>query len=157
MHFLFSNIKEVVKASESFLIDLENRIEQSYLDLRCTQGAGADCEDCNEGVRKMSRTEELISIEKTLEFKCKSVPIISHSRWLLKKGEVQQMSGPKSTRTIRSRKLYQPVYLFLFNNLLLITKRNSSGDKFQVLDSCTRAMLRTEDQEDQGQQLAKHI
>ncbi|XP_056467188.1 ephexin-1-like isoform X1 [Gadus chalcogrammus] len=249
MHFLFSNIKEVVKASESFLIDLENRIEQSILisdvcdivhqhateqfhvfntyvvnqvyqektyrrilqenlafrdaitsleKLPCLRGlsftsflilpfqrivrlkllvqnilkkveensereanaikAHKELEqivkDCNEGVRKMSRTEELISIEKTLEFKCKSVPIISHSRWLLKKGEVQQMSGPKSTRTIRSRKLYQPVYLFLFNNLLLITKRNSSGDKFQVLDSCTRAMLRTEDQEDQGQQLA---
>lgn len=27
--------------------------------------------DCNEGVRKMSRTEELINIEKTLEFKTK--------------------------------------------------------------------------------------
>eukprot|EP00064_Thunnus_orientalis_P019793 superscaffoldBa00005119_g19923 len=83
-----------------------------------------------------------------------SVPIISHSRWLLKKGAVQLMAGPKSTRTMRSRKLYQPVYLFLFNNLLLVTKRSSSGDKFQVLDSCTRAMLRTEDLEDQGQLLA---
>uniref|UniRef100_A0A3B3HNB1 Neuronal guanine nucleotide exchange factor n=1 Tax=Oryzias latipes TaxID=8090 RepID=A0A3B3HNB1_ORYLA len=108
-------------------------------------------QECNEGVRKMSRTEELISIEKTLEFKTKSVPIISHSRWLLKKGEVQLMCGPKSTKTMRSRKLHQPICLFLFNNLLLITK---SGDKFQVLDSCTRAMLRTEDLEDQGQQLA---
>lgn len=27
--------------------------------------------ECNEGVRKMSRTEELINIEKKLEFKCK--------------------------------------------------------------------------------------
>ena len=148
-----------------------------------------------------------------------SVPVISHSRWLLKKGEVQQMAGPKSTRTMRSKKLHHPVYLFLFNNLLLITKRSSrsahdittqrqlvvirgrsaqplsvcdfllpppntkcciqavlksttcqtalchmrlricvclfvSGEKFQVLDSCTRAMLRTEDMEDQGQMLA---
>ncbi|KAG7281418.1 hypothetical protein CRUP_029867 [Coryphaenoides rupestris] len=249
MHFLFSNIKEVVKASERFLMDLEHRMEQSILisdvcdivhqhamahfhvfntyvihqvyqektyrrilqenvafreaistleKMSCVRGlsfmsflilpfqritrlkmlvqnilkrAEENTEreahaiqahqkleqivkECNEGVRKMSRTEELISIEKTLDFKSKSVPIISHSRWLLKKGEVQQMSGPKSTRTIRSRKLYQPVYLFLFNNLLLITKRSSSGEKFQVLDSCTRAMLRTEDQEDQGQLLA---
>lgn len=29
-----------------------------------------------------------------------------------------------------------------------------SGDKYQVLNSCTRAMLRTEDLEDQGQLLA---
>uniref|UniRef100_A0A8C4DCF3 Neuronal guanine nucleotide exchange factor n=1 Tax=Dicentrarchus labrax TaxID=13489 RepID=A0A8C4DCF3_DICLA len=246
MHFLFSNIEEVMKASERFLMDLEHRIEKSilisdvcdivyhhavehfsvfikyvinqvYQEKNYRQGNQAFREtmaalenhprvrglsftsflilpfqritrlkllvqnilkkaeensereanaikahqqleqivkECNEGVRKMSRTEELISIEKTLEFKSKSVPIISHSRWLLKKGEVQLMTGPKSTRTMRSRKLYQPVYLFLFNNLLLVTKRSSSGDKFQVLDSCTRAMLRTEDLEDQGQQLA---
>ncbi|KAI3354707.1 hypothetical protein L3Q82_019202 [Scortum barcoo] len=249
MHFLFSNIEEVMKASERFLMDLEHRIEKSILisdvcDIvyfhavehfsvfikyvinqvyqeknyrRILEGNQAFREamaalenhprvrglsftsflilpfqritrlklliqnilkkaeensereanaikahqqleqivkECNEGVRKMSRTEELISIEKTLEFKSKSVPIISHSRWLLKKGEVQLMAGPKSTRTMRSRKLHQPVYLFLFNNLLLITKRSSSGDKFQVLDSCTRAMLRTEDLEDQGQLLA---
>uniref|UniRef100_A0A3P8SG90 Neuronal guanine nucleotide exchange factor n=1 Tax=Amphiprion percula TaxID=161767 RepID=A0A3P8SG90_AMPPE len=228
MHFLFSNIEEVMKASERFLMDLEHRIEESILisdvcDIVCYHAVehfilyflnafreamaalenhprvrglsftsflilpfqritrlkllvqnilkkaeeNTDREanaikahqqleqivkECNEGVRKMSRTEELISIEKTLEFKSKSVPIISHSRWLLKKGEVQLMAGPKSTRTMRSRKLYQPVYLFLFNNLLLVTKR--SGDKFQVLDSCTRAMLRTEDLEDQGQLLA---
>ncbi|XP_051934860.1 ephexin-1 [Hippocampus zosterae] len=249
MHFLFSNIEEVMKASERFLMDLEHRIEKSILisdvcDIvynhavehfsvfikyvinqvyqeknyrRISEGNQAFREtmavlenhpcvrglsftsflilpfqritrlkllvqnilknaeehsereanaikahqrleqivkECNEGVRKMSRTEELISIEKTLEFKSKSVPIISHSRWLLKKGEVQLMAGPKSTRTLRSRKLYQPVFLFLFNNLLLITKRSSSGDKFQVLDSCTRSLLRTEDLEDQGQMLA---
>ncbi|XP_068174416.1 ephexin-1 [Antennarius striatus] len=249
MHFLFSNIEEVMKASERFLMDLEHRIEESILisdvcDIvhyhsvehfsvfikyvinqvyqeknyrRILEGNQAFREamatlenqprvrglsftsflilpfqritrlkllvqsilkkaeensereanaikahqeleqivkECNEGVRKMSRTEELISIEKTLDFKSKSVPIISHSRWLLKKGEVQLMAGPKSNRTLRSRKLYQPVYLFLFNNLLLVTKRSSSGDKFHVLDSCTRSMLRTEDLEDQGQQFA---
>uniref|UniRef100_A0A8D3AQZ6 Neuronal guanine nucleotide exchange factor n=1 Tax=Scophthalmus maximus TaxID=52904 RepID=A0A8D3AQZ6_SCOMX len=246
MHFLFSNIEEVMKASERFLMDLEHRIEKSilisdvcdivynhavehfsvfikyvinqvYQEKNYRQGNQAFREamaslenhpcvrglsftsflilpfqritrlkllvqnilkkaeensereanaikahqqleqivkECNEGVRKMSRTEELIRIEKTLEFKSKSVPIISHSRWLLKKGELQLMAGPKSTRTMRSRKLYQPVYLFLFNNLLLVTKRSSSGDKFQVLDSCSRAMLRTEDLEDQGQLLA---
>ncbi|KAK5905208.1 hypothetical protein CesoFtcFv8_006694 [Champsocephalus esox] len=249
MHFLFSNIEEVMKASERFLMDLEHRMEKSILisdvcdivffhaveyfnvfikyvinqvyqeknyrrllegnqafrdamaaleNHPCVRGLSFTSflilpfqritrlkmlvqnilkkaeensereanaikahqqleqivKECNEGVRKMSRTEELISIEKTLEFKSKSVPIISHSRWLLKKGEVQLMAGPKSTRTMRSRKLYQPVYLFLFNNLLLVTKPSSSGEKFQVLDSCTRSMLRTEDLEDQGQLLA---
>ncbi len=29
-----------------------------------------------------------------------------------------------------------------------------SGEKYQVLDSCSRSMLRTEDLEDQGQMLA---
>ncbi|XP_062843795.1 ephexin-1 [Trichomycterus rosablanca] len=249
MHFLFSNITDVMKASESFLMDLEHRIEESILisdvcdvvyhhaanhfhvfisyvinqvyqeknyrrilqentvfretmahlenfpkvrglsftsflilpfqritrlkllvqnilkkveensereknAIKAHKELEKIVRECNEGARKMSRTEELISIEKTLEFKSKSVPVISHSRWLLKKGEVLQMSGPKSTRTMRNRKMYHPLYLFLFNNLLLITKRSSSGEKFQVLDSCTRSMLRTEDMEDQGQMLA---
>uniref|UniRef100_A0A3Q3AP02 Neuronal guanine nucleotide exchange factor n=1 Tax=Kryptolebias marmoratus TaxID=37003 RepID=A0A3Q3AP02_KRYMA len=246
-HFLFSNIEEVMKASERFLMDLECRIEGSILisdvcdivyqhavkhfdvfikyvinqryqektyrrileenqtfretmaDLEkhpCVKGLSftsflilpfqritklkllvqnilkktdknTDREEtaikaykqleqivkeCNDGVRKMNRTEELISIEKTLEFKSKSVPIISHSRWLVKKGEVQLMTGPKTTRTTRKPKLHQPVYLYLFNNLFLITKR--SGDRFQVMDSSARSMLRTEDHEDQGQLLA---
>lgn len=34
--------------------------------------------ECNEGVRKMSRTEELINIEKKLEFKCKVNQILCH-------------------------------------------------------------------------------
>ncbi|XP_055053234.1 ephexin-1 [Misgurnus anguillicaudatus] len=249
MHFLFSNIEDIMKASERFLMDLEHRIEESILisdvcdivhhhaakhfqvfisyvinqvyqeqnyrrilqenasfresmsilethprvkglsftsflilpfqritrlkllvqnilkkveensdrektAILAHQELERIVKECNEGVRKMSRTEELINIEKKLDFKTKSVPVISHSRWLLKKGEVQSMSGPKSTRTMRSRRLYQPIYLFLFNNLLLITKRSSSGEKYQVLDSCSRSMLRTEDLEDQGQMLA---
>ncbi|MBN3294122.1 NGEF protein, partial [Polypterus senegalus] len=106
--------------------------------------------NCNEGVRKMNRTEELIAIEKTLEFKFKSVPIISHSRWLVKRGELLQMMGPKSNRTLHSKKLFQPLYFFLFNNLLLVTKRSSSGDKYQVVDTASKAMLRTEDMETEG-------
>ncbi|XP_063298449.1 ephexin-1 isoform X1 [Pelobates fuscus] len=108
---------------------------------------------CNEGVRKMSRTEQLISIEKTLEFKIKSVPIISHSRWLLKQGELQQMSGPRTSRTLRTKKLFRSVYLFLFNDLLLLCKRQP-GDRYQVFDVAARGLLRVEELEDQGQSLA---
>ncbi|XP_018423169.1 PREDICTED: ephexin-1 isoform X2 [Nanorana parkeri] len=108
---------------------------------------------CNDGVRKMSRTEQLISIEKTLEFKIKSVPIISHSRWLLKQGELQQMSGPRTSRTLRTKKLFRSVYLFLFNDLLLLCKRQP-GDRFQVFDVAARGLLRVEELEDQGQSFA---
>ncbi|XP_040283830.1 ephexin-1 isoform X1 [Bufo bufo] len=108
---------------------------------------------CNDGVRKMSRTEQLISIEKTLEFKIKSVPIISHSRWLLKQGELQQMSGPRTSRTLRTKKLFRSVYLFLFNDLLLLCKR-LPGERYQVFDVAARGLLRVEELEDQGQSLA---
>ncbi|XP_065496406.1 ephexin-1 [Caloenas nicobarica] len=108
---------------------------------------------CNEGVRKMSRTEQMISIQKKLEFKIKSVPIISHSRWLLKQGELQQMNGPKTSRTLRTKKLFREIYLFLFNDLLVIC-RQIPGDKYQVFDSAPRGLLRVEELEDQGQSLA---
>uniref|UniRef100_A0A8C6WT60 Neuronal guanine nucleotide exchange factor n=1 Tax=Neogobius melanostomus TaxID=47308 RepID=A0A8C6WT60_9GOBI len=150
----FQRITRLKLLVQNILKKAEEGSEREVNAIKAHQRLEQIVKDCNEGVRKMGRTEELISIEKTLEFKSKSIPIISHSRWLLKKGEVQLMSGPKSTRTSKGKKLYQPVYLFLFNNLLLITKPNSSGDKFQVLDSCTRAMLRTDDLEDQGQLLA---
>ncbi|XP_051534885.1 ephexin-1-like isoform X1 [Myxocyprinus asiaticus] len=150
----FQRITRLKLLVQNILKKVEENSDREKTAILAHQELERIVKECNEGVRKMSRTEELISIEKTLEFKSKSVPVISHSRWLLKKGEVQQMSGPKSTRTMRSRKLYHPIYLFLFNNLLLITKRSSSGEKYQVLDSCSRSMLRTEDLEDQGQMLA---
>uniref|UniRef100_G3TMG8 Ephexin-1 n=1 Tax=Loxodonta africana TaxID=9785 RepID=G3TMG8_LOXAF len=108
---------------------------------------------CNEGVRKMSRTEQMVSIQRKMEFKIKSVPIISHSRWLLKQGELQQMSGPKTSRTLRTKKLFREIYLFLFNDLLVIC-RQIPGDKYQVFDSASRGLLRVEELEDQGQTLA---
>lgn len=150
----FQRITRLKLLVQNILKKVDENSEREASAIKAHQQLERIVKECNEGVRKMSRTEELISIEKKLDFKSKSVPIISHSRWLLKKGEVQQMSGPKSTRTMRSRKLYHPIYLFLFNNLLLITKRSSSGEKFQVLDSCSRSMLRTEDLEDQGVALA---
>jgi len=51
------------------------------------------------------------------------VPIISHSRWLLKQGELQQMNGPKTSRTLRTKKLFREIYLFLFNDLLVICRQ----------------------------------
>lgn len=46
------------------------------------------------------------------------------------------------------------MFIFRIKSQLLIQSLVVSGEKFQVLDSCTRAMLRTEDLEDQGQMLA---
>lgn len=46
--------------------DTVNRVSECVIPLQIVK-------ECNEGVRKMSRTEELISIEKTLEFKSKVI------------------------------------------------------------------------------------
>ncbi|XP_030071874.1 ephexin-1 isoform X4 [Microcaecilia unicolor] len=149
----FQRITRLKLLVQNILTKVPERSERENTALQAHRELEKVVRACNEGVRKMSRTEQLISIEKTLEFKIKSVPIISHSRWLLKQGELQQMSGPKTSRTLRTKKLFRTVYLFLFNDLLLMCKQLAS-DRYQVFESAARGLLRVEELEDQGQALA---
>ncbi|XP_075057844.1 ephexin-1 isoform X2 [Mixophyes fleayi] len=149
----FQRITRLKLLVQNILTKVEEASEREATALQAHRELEKLVRACNDGVRKMSRTEQLISIEKTLEFKIKSVPIISHSRWLLKQGELQQMSGPRTSRTLRTKKLFRPVYLFLFNDLLLLCKR-LPGDRYQVFDVAARGLLRVEELEDQGQSLA---
>ncbi|KAM4694593.1 ephexin-1 isoform 2-T2 [Discoglossus pictus] len=149
----FQRITRLKLLVQNILTKVEEGSERETTTLQAHRELEKLVRACNDGVRKMSRTEQLISIEKTLEFKIKSVPIISHSRWLLKQGELQQMSGPRTSRTLRTKKLFRSVYLFLFNDLLLMCKR-LAGDRYQVFDVAARGLLRVEELEDQGQTLA---
>ncbi|PNI70272.1 NGEF isoform 1 [Pan troglodytes] len=149
----FQRITRLKLLVQNILKRVEERSERECTALDAHKELEMVVKACNEGVRKMSRTEQMISIQKKMEFKIKSVPIISHSRWLLKQGELQQMSGPKTSRTLRTKKLFHEIYLFLFNDLLVIC-RQIPGDKYQVFDSAPRGLLRVEELEDQGQTLA---
>ncbi|KAJ7325038.1 hypothetical protein JRQ81_018058 [Phrynocephalus forsythii] len=149
----FQRITRLKLLVQNILKKVEEKSEREITALEAHKELETVVKACNEGVRKMSRTEQMISIQKKLEFKIKSVPIISHSRWLLKQGELQQMNGPKTSRTLRTKKLFREVYLFLFNDLLVIC-RQINGDKYQVFDSAPRGLLRVEELEDQGQSLA---
>jgi len=80
---------------------------------------------CNEGARKMERIEEMYFIQQMLTFKIKPIPIVSSSRWLLRRGEMTCLEGERKMRglktLLRGGKYYR-IYLFLFNDLLLVTK-----------------------------------
>ncbi|XP_070801528.1 ephexin-1 [Pituophis catenifer annectens] len=149
----FQRITRLKLLVQNILKKVEEKSEREITALEAHKELEIIVKACNEGVRKMSRTEQMISIQKKLEFKIKSVPIISHSRWLLKQGELQQMNGPKTSRTLRTKKLFREIYLFLFNDLLVLC-RQINGDKYQVFDSASRGLLRVEELEDQGQSLA---
>ncbi|XP_070609150.1 ephexin-1 isoform X2 [Erythrolamprus reginae] len=149
----FQRITRLKLLVQNILKKVEEKSEREVTALEAHKELEVIVKACNEGVRKMSRTEQMISIQKKLEFKIKSVPIISHSRWLLKQGELQQMNGPKTSRTLRTKKLFREIYLFLFNDLLVLC-RQINGDKYQVFDSASRGLLRVEELEDQGQSLA---
>uniref|UniRef100_G1MSA6 Neuronal guanine nucleotide exchange factor n=1 Tax=Meleagris gallopavo TaxID=9103 RepID=G1MSA6_MELGA len=117
----FQRITRLKLLVQNILKKVEEKSERETTALEAHKELETVVKACNEGVRKMSRTEQMISIQKKLEFKIKSVPIISHSRWLLKQGELQQMNGPKTSRTLRTKKLFREIYLFLFNDLLVIS------------------------------------
>ncbi|XP_004075667.1 rho guanine nucleotide exchange factor 26 [Oryzias latipes] len=88
---------------------------------------------CNEGARTMERTEMLCTINSQLEFKIKPFPLISSSRWMVKRGEVTSLvEGVFLKRTTR-----QHLYLLLFNDVLIITRKKSE-DSYTVVDYALR-------------------
>ncbi|XP_026375800.1 rho guanine nucleotide exchange factor 16 [Ursus maritimus] len=86
---------------------------------------------CNEGAHKMERTELMYTLHTQLDFgKVKSLPLISASRWLLKRGELFVVEETGLFRKLASR---PTCYLFLFNDVLVVTKKKSE-DSFVVQD-----------------------
>uniref|UniRef100_A0A4W3K4L7 Neuronal guanine nucleotide exchange factor n=1 Tax=Callorhinchus milii TaxID=7868 RepID=A0A4W3K4L7_CALMI len=67
--------------------------------------------ECNERVKKMRRTEDLISFEKTVTFKVEAVPIITRCRWLLKEvfveaiGDMKEVYSKLKCRLLRTQDL----------------------------------------------------
>lgn len=106
----------------------------------------------------MKQMEELIHISKTLEFDklkvtavltfvfrlcdlfyfevvnatcpLQAIPIISQTRYLEKKGELQEMS--KGATLFNMRAKFTPVYFFLFNDLLVIAAKKGLGSKTKL-------------------------
>ncbi|KAM8904168.1 rho guanine nucleotide exchange factor 26-like isoform 1-T2 [Spinachia spinachia] len=93
---------------------------------------------CNEGARTMERTEMMYTINSQLEFKIKPFPLVSSSRWMVKRGELTAFvedSGIFLKRTLR-----QQVYFFLFNDVLIVT-RKKSDESYTVIDYALRDQI----------------
>ncbi|MCJ8729611.1 hypothetical protein PDJAM_G00108400 [Pangasius djambal] len=86
--------------------------------------------DCN--VQQMKRTEELVSLEKLVDFaSVKSVPLIVSGRYLIRAGPLKKLMV-KSNQTSGSLVSRTDIYLHLFNDLLLLSVKN--GNRFSVQD-----------------------
>ena len=91
--------------------------------------------ECNETARSMERMEELLILSQQLDFKevRRAVPLISASRWLVKRVEkVTRISWKDGAAdgsvtvaklTFGRRVNRQSLCLFLFTDMLVITKR----------------------------------
>ncbi|XP_076870640.1 rho guanine nucleotide exchange factor 19 isoform X2 [Brachyhypopomus gauderio] len=82
--------------------------------------------DCN--VQQMKRTEELVCLEKLLDFgNVKSIPLIASGRHLIRAGPLKKLTIKSNSTVSRT-----DIYLHLFNDLLLFSVK--SGHRFSVQD-----------------------
>ncbi|KAJ8401280.1 hypothetical protein AAFF_G00385110 [Aldrovandia affinis] len=88
--------------------------------------------ECDRGVQRMRQTEELVHLDKLVDFgSVKSIPLISRGRCLLHEGSLRQViveGGPGGGSMVS----YRDIHLHLFNNLLLLSLREAG--RFSVLD-----------------------
>ncbi|KAM3617117.1 uncharacterized protein V6R79_002437 [Siganus canaliculatus] len=90
--------------------------------------------NCNDGARRMERTEQMYTIQKQMDFgKIKPFPLVSASRWLKKRGELSVCAEELSIWRAFSHRSY---CLFLFNDVLIVTKKKSE-ESFVVMDYAT--------------------
>uniref|UniRef100_A0A2C9L2K1 Rho guanine nucleotide exchange factor 26 n=1 Tax=Biomphalaria glabrata TaxID=6526 RepID=A0A2C9L2K1_BIOGL len=97
---------------------------------------------CDEAAKKMQQTEQICLLASNLEFKVKEFPLVSSSRFLVKQGEMTLIKSDGTSRKPLSKLLgpqKEHVYLFLFNDILLVTKKK--GNTYQVRDYCQRNAL----------------
>ena len=78
---------------------------------------------CNDGARKMERTEQLHEIHKKLYFgKLKPFPLVSVSRQLERRGTLVLLQVEQ--KLFGKRKITKtPLYLFVFTDYVIIAKR----------------------------------
>ncbi|KAJ4431135.1 hypothetical protein ANN_19730 [Periplaneta americana] len=130
---------------------------QLILSLYCHTGIPHSCsmqivQNCNEDARRMERMEEILILSPQLYFpsEVKAVPIISSARWLVKKGELTQLvwRGDEGKLTFGKKFSRVTIHMFLFTDLLVITKKkrkttpDATGDEcYAVIDYCPRNLV----------------
>ncbi|XP_026875857.2 ephexin-1 isoform X2 [Electrophorus electricus] len=126
---------------------LKRTMEDSHEESTASQALATVSEiirEANTQVGKMKQMEELMHIANLLEFdKLKAIPLVSKTRCLEKQGELQELSKAGSLFGFRFR--FTPIYIFLFNDLLILTARKSvSPERFVVLDHAHRSLVQVQ-------------
>ncbi|MGH0179231.1 UNVERIFIED_CONTAM: hypothetical protein FKN15_001038 [Acipenser sinensis] len=127
-------------------------LEEYHSAVKALKSISKLVKQCNDGARRMERTEQMYTIQKQMEFgKIKHFPLVSASRWLQKCGELavctEELSIFWKTFTNKS------YYLFLFNDVLIVTRKKSE-ESYLVMDYATLEQIEVELLESSEGQLA---
>ncbi|XP_027021114.2 rho guanine nucleotide exchange factor 15 isoform X2 [Tachysurus fulvidraco] len=135
----FQRITRIKILTENILKRTAEGTKQEEMASKALDAVSKIIDECNTQVGKMKQMEELIDINKTLEFdKLKAVPIISQNRFLEKRGELQEMAKGGTLFHLKSK--LTPVYLFLFNDLLVLATKKGS-ERYVVMDHAHRSLI----------------
>ncbi|XP_069390207.1 rho guanine nucleotide exchange factor 26 [Paralichthys olivaceus] len=105
---------------------------------KALQGVSKVVRKCNEGARTMERTEMMYTINSQLDFKIKPFPLVSSSRWMVKRGELTAFVEDNGIFLKRTQR--QQVYFFLFNDVLIVTRKKSE-ESYTVIDYALRDQI----------------
>lgn len=94
-------------------------------------------QDSNDSISQMKNIESLVSLNAKVDFECKTLPLISQSRRLVKEGLVSEL------RDFTLKEKERGVYIHLFNDYLLLSLPKEGG-RFTVIDHAPVTELRAE-------------
>ncbi|KAB5586837.1 hypothetical protein PHYPO_G00006080 [Pangasianodon hypophthalmus] len=94
-------------------------------------------QDSNDSISQMKNIESLVSLNAKVDFECKTLPLISQSRRLVKEGPVTEL------RDFTVKEKERSAYIHLFNDYLLLSLPKE-GSRFTVIDHAPVSDLRAE-------------
>ncbi|KAM6936556.1 uncharacterized protein arhgef5 isoform 2-T2 [Lycodopsis pacificus] len=94
-------------------------------------------QESNDSITQMKSIESLVCLSAKTDFECKTLPLISQSRRLVREGPVTELMDFSLKETERN------VHLHLFNDYLLLSLHKEGG-RFTVIDHCPVSDLRAE-------------
>ncbi|CAH1774133.1 unnamed protein product [Owenia fusiformis] len=126
---------------------LEPKTDKHDSAMSALQALNSVVKQCNEGARNMERVEQMVHLDKQLDFDKlkKKIPLISTSRYLVKQGPLQRIVNNSSSIPVFGKKgpSKQQLFLFVFNDIIVITKKKSE-ERYSVIDYTSRINLHTE-------------
>ncbi|XP_056399541.1 rho guanine nucleotide exchange factor 19-like [Hyla sarda] len=140
----FQRITRLKILLENILKLAQGDVELSSSLHNAASAVGEIVSRCNEGVRCMMQTEELVLLEKRMDFHhTKSLPLISRGRALVQHGELVRIFFQELGIGHKPRLASKPIYIHLFSDLLLLSSRTDAG-RFQVTDYARRGQVKAD-------------
>ncbi|XP_030631892.1 rho guanine nucleotide exchange factor 15 [Chanos chanos] len=144
----FQRITRIKMLIENILKRTQEGTKEEKSATKALESVSEIMQECNAQVGKMKQMEELIEINRTLEFdKLRAIPIITQKRFLEKRGELQEVAKGGTIFNLRPK--LTPVFLFLFNDLLVIANKKSA-ERYMVLDYAHRSLVQVQSLPDES-------